>query len=91
MPSRFNFGFKPRPCMTISRAQEILREQGVIDPVPSRQTFVNKILDGTLEGIKTDSSYLIYKDSFVLWVRSFQPQSQTQANKRPKLRLAASL
>lgn len=89
MPIRFDFGFKPRPCIKVSRAQEILREQRVFDPVPSRQTIVNKIQDGTLDGISTTSGYWIYTDSFIAWVKSFQPQSEVARTARPRLRAVA--
>ena len=89
MPQKFNFGFQTHRCLRLSRVEEILRD--IIDPVPSRDTLVGLIEDGTLEGTKLSCGWVVYEYSFRQWVRSFQPQVHIQTAKRPKLRLAASL
>ncbi|HEX8686924.1 MAG TPA: hypothetical protein VF654_10485 [Pyrinomonadaceae bacterium] len=77
--------------MRLQRVEEILRAQEIFDPVPSRPTLVGLIEDGTLEGMKTSMGYMVYRRSFVAWVRGFQPQFQIQTiARRPKLRLAAN-
>ena len=90
MAKPFNFGFRTETLMRLQRVEEILRAQEIFDPVPSRPTLVGLIEDGTLEGFRTSLGYVVYKSSFIAWVRSFQPQFQVQPlQKKPKLRLAA--
>lgn len=70
---RVELGFKPRTCLKVSRVLEIIRTEKIIDPAPSRQTIVNRITDGTLEGKHTSFGYVVYLDSFKAWVLSLQP------------------
>ncbi len=73
---KFEFGFRHRPAMLLSRMEEILRQTRVIDPVPSRKTLIRYLEEGTqLEGRKNGAGYwLVYEDSFRAWVRSHQPE-----------------
>lgn len=73
MSRQYDFGFATRPCLRLSRIEEILQQTKIVDPVPSRQTLINLIEDGTLDGKKLSLGYVVYEDSFKTWVRSFQP------------------
>jgi hypothetical protein len=75
MPNRFNFGFSHEPCLRLSAIEAILRETRVIVPVPSRQTLIRRIEDGTLRGSKINGSYLVTEQSFKAYVKSFQPEA----------------
>lgn len=90
MAKHFNFGFETETCLRLQRAEEILRSQRIFEPIPSRNTLIKLIEDGTLAGMKTSVGYVIYESSFVAWVRSFQPQRNIQQASQPKLRLAAT-
>lgn len=89
---KFNFGFTPKPLMRLQRIEEILRQEEIFDPIPSRPTLIALIEQGTLEGVKTRGCWLVSRHSFVAWVKSFQPQYQHQltSNTKAKLRLASS-
>ena len=73
--AKYDFGFTPRPVLRLSRLEEILRQTKIIDPPPSRQTLINLIADGTLEGKKTSLGHVVYEDSFKEWVKSLQPDA----------------
>lgn len=72
---KYNFGFTHKPSLRLSAIETILRETGVINPIPSRQTLIRRIEDGTLEGKKTKGGYLVTEESFKRYVRSFQPEA----------------
>ena len=71
---KYDFGFTHRPCLRLSRIEEILKQTRVIDPVPSRRTLIRSIEAGTLDGKKTKAGWIVYEDSFKAWVRSHQPE-----------------
>jgi hypothetical protein len=75
MSRKYDFGFMHKPCLRLSRVEEILKQTQVIDPVPSRQTLINLIQAGKIEGRKTDLGYIVYEDSFKAWIKSFQPEA----------------
>lgn len=90
MRKTFDFGFKLEPCLRLQRVEEILREQRIFDPIPSRNTLIKLIEDGTLDGLLTSVGYVVYESSFIAWVKSFQPQNQIAHISKTKLRLAAA-
>lgn len=69
---QYDFGFDIRRSLRLARVEEILRQTGVIDPVPSRANLIELVEEGQLEGKKTDYGYIVYEDSFKQWVRGFQ-------------------
>jgi hypothetical protein len=71
----YQFGFTHEPCLRLYRIQEILRETKVLDPVPSRQTLIRRIEDGTLKGKKVRGGYLVTEASFRDYVRSHMPEA----------------
>ncbi len=87
---RFDFGFKTETSLRLQRVEEILRSQRIFEPIPSRNTLIKLIEDGTLSGMKTSVGYVVYEYSFIQWVRSFQPQRFDQQNAKPKLSIAAT-
>jgi hypothetical protein len=89
MKRKYDFGFQTSQSLRLCRVEEILCD--IIDPVPSRDTLVSLIEDGTLEGVKMSCGWVVYEHSFKAWVRSFQPQSINQQTSKPRLRLAATL
>ncbi|MBD0370308.1 MAG: hypothetical protein ICV60_05695 [Pyrinomonadaceae bacterium] len=84
MPKNFKLGFNARPCIRLSRVEEILKDTQIITPVPSRQTLINLILSGKLEGKKTDLGYIVYEDSLKDWIRSFQPEAFGEVQATPE-------
>jgi hypothetical protein len=74
MPKNFDFGFIHEPCIRLYRIEEILRETKIIDPVPSRQTLIRRIEDGTLVGKKVRGGYLVTEQSFKKYVKSLIPE-----------------
>ena len=72
---KYDFGFAPEPCLRLSHIEQILRETRIITPVPSRQTLIRRIEDGTLKGHKSRGGYMVTEESFKVYVRSFQPEA----------------
>lgn len=69
---QYDFGFDIRRSLRLVRVEEILRQTGVIDPVPSRANLIELIEDGRLDGKLTSYGYIVYEDSFKTWVAGFQ-------------------
>ena len=67
----YDFGFQVRPTLRLSRVEEILRATHIIEPLPSRRTLVNLILDGTIQGKQTRFGYVVYEDSFKQWLHDY--------------------
>lgn len=74
MPRQYDFGFATRPCLRLSRIEEILQQTKIVDPVPSRKTLIRALEQGLLDGKKMKSGWIVYEDSFKVWVRSHQPE-----------------
>ncbi len=74
MPRQYDFGFAIRPCLRLSRIEEILQQTKIVDPVPSRKTLIRALEQGLLDGKKVKSGWIVYEDSFNAWVRSHQPE-----------------
>jgi hypothetical protein len=88
--ARYDFGFTTHTCLRLSRVEEILRHNRVIDPIPSRPTLIRMIEDGTLEGVRTSVGYVVYEYSFIAWVKSLQPHCSMRSERKPKLKLASN-
>lgn len=69
---QYDFGFGIRRTLRLVRVEEILRQSGVIDPVPSRPYLIAQIEEGKLEGKLTDFGYVVYEESFKQWVADYQ-------------------
>ena len=74
MTKKYDFGCTHEPCLRLYRIEEILRETGIVDPIPSRQTLIRRIEDGTLKGRKVRGGYLVTEASFRNYVRSLMPE-----------------
>jgi hypothetical protein len=75
MAVQYDFGFPVRRKLRLSEIEEILRNAKVIQPIPTRRYFTNKLEDGTLEGVLTEFGWLVYEDSFKAWVRSLEQRA----------------
>lgn len=71
----YQFGFTHEPCLRLYRIEEILRETKVLDPIPSRQTLIRRIEDGTLKGRKVRGGYLVTEASFRAYIKSLMPEA----------------
>ena len=71
MTKHYDFGFPVRPTLRLSRVEEILRTTRIIDPLPSRQSLINLIIEGILQGKKTRLGYVVYEDSFKQWMHAY--------------------
>ncbi|MEO5858668.1 MAG: hypothetical protein ABIR33_06940 [Pyrinomonadaceae bacterium] len=62
-----------RAKMRLSEIERILRRERILIPPPSRTALLGLIEDGTLEtagDVPSRFGWLVYEDSFWLWVRS---------------------
>ena len=75
MPNHYQFGFSHEPVLRLSYIEDVLKHTRAIVPVPSRQTLINLIEDGTLVGEKKSFGYIVTEKSFKAWVRSMQPEA----------------
>lgn len=75
------YGMTIRRKLRLSEVARIIEEYGIIVPCPSRQTLINWLEDGTLEGIQTAGFWLVYEDSFRDWIKTLEaPVVQRQTN-----------
>lgn len=62
----FHFDFTPSPVLRLSEVEKLIRQYRVITPAPCRQTLINWIEEGILEGHLTFGGY------YVVTERSFK-------------------
>ncbi|MGE0133302.1 MAG: hypothetical protein AB7U82_34930 [Blastocatellales bacterium] len=74
MAVQIEFGFAPRPKLRLARVEELIQKHCIIDPPPSRQTLINWIEEGILEGKLTQLGWIVYQDSFIEWARSLEAE-----------------
>lgn len=73
---KIRFNFDTRPTLKLCIIEVTLRDEEIMNPVPSRMTLINWIEQGILEGKKSPSGqWLVYKDSFENFVRELQQPS----------------
>jgi len=73
---QFAFDFAPRTKMKVSDVIHTLRKFRVFTTPPSRETIIDLILDGTLDGRKIGDMWFVYADSFEAWVKSLDEPQQ---------------
>jgi hypothetical protein len=73
----YDFGAPIQPLLRLSRIEEILRKNHVMDPIPARSTLIALCEQGTLDGELTNFGWLVTEESFKAWVRSLRPQRIT--------------
>lgn len=61
-------GIVIRPKLRLSEVERLIEKHRIIVPCPSRQTLINWLEDGTLEGVQSSLGWLVYEDSFLAWV-----------------------
>lgn len=74
MQSRFQmeFGFAPRPVVSLRFILETIDKYELTDRKPSRPALYALIEEGILEGKKDDfGCYVVYRDSFLKWLESY--------------------
>lgn len=69
---RFHFDFATRPVLRLCVVERILCEERIINPVPSRQTLINWLEAGKLEGTKVHGAWFVYQDSLEQFVKGLQ-------------------
>ena len=73
--SKNPFNFPVKRTLRLSRIEQIVREQQIIVPCPSRRHFLRMCEDGTFETVgnaPTNFGYLVYEESFINWIQSLQ-------------------
>ncbi len=61
------------PLWKVSEVRELLRKHDILKPVPTHQTLINYVLDGTLDGFQTDKGfYLVRQTSMINWIKALQ-------------------
>ena len=65
--------FEIDPLWKVSEMRELLRKHDILKPVPTHQTLINYILEGTLDGFQSDNGfYLVRQKSMINWIKSLQ-------------------
>jgi hypothetical protein len=74
MPSlQFKFDFAPRATLRLNEIQQIMAHYRLMGlEKPSRDMLIHMCEDGTLEAVKSRVGWLVFEDSFELWVASIQ-------------------
>lgn len=78
-------GITIRPKLRLSEVERLIEQHRIVVPCPSRQTLINWLEDGTLEGVPNSLGWLVYEDSFLAWVRSLEAPVR-----QPRLTLATA-
>ena len=66
---------KPQPVRPLLRLSEVEDDLSqLMKTIPSRNSLIKLVKDGTLEGTKTRLGWLVFKDSFDAWVENFTKQ-----------------
>lgn len=72
---KIKFGFNTRPTLTLCIVEDVIQENRLMNPVPSRMTLIRWVESGILEGKKTPTGiWIVYQDSFENFVRNLQSQ-----------------
>jgi hypothetical protein len=75
MLKKYEIPFKFKPMIRLSEVEKILRQKKIIYPVPTRQTLLNYVIDGTLEGFMTKKRfYVVTVESFEKLIKDFTVQ-----------------
>lgn len=69
------FGFVPRPKLRLVEVEDRINRHRIIQPCPSRQTLINWLEEGRLEGRKSPLGWLVFEDSFKKFVRSLDEEA----------------
>lgn len=70
------FGFAPRPVVSIRFIRETIKNFELMDRVPSRPALYALIEEGILEGRKDAlGCYVVYRDSFLKWLQDVAGQT----------------
>ena len=77
MPLQYAFNFDIRPTLRLRLVEEIITKQRIINPAPCRKTLVALIEEGKIDGFKSDVGWVVYEDSFNLWVMGIQNHGHT--------------
>lgn len=73
MATQIAFGFAPRPKLRLAEIEDIITKHRIIVPCPSRQTLINWIEEGYMEGRLIGTlGWIVYEDSFIRWVKSLE-------------------
>lgn len=73
MPSaQYKFDFAIRTMLRLSEIEEILREHRIMRTPPSRNTLIEMCEEGVFEAKKTRFGWMVFEDSFDLWVQGLQ-------------------
>jgi len=72
MAIQIAFGFAPRPKLRLAKVEELIAQHRIVDPPPSRQTLINWIEEGILDGRLTQLGWIVYEDSFIAWAKSLE-------------------
>ena len=69
---QYDFGFAPRTTLKIGFVEELIKERRLIVPCPARNTLIELIDEGVIEGYLNHdlSCYVVFEDSFLAWLRS---------------------
>jgi hypothetical protein len=68
--------FEIDPLWKVSEMRELLRKHDILKPVPTHQTLINYIVEGTLDGFQSDKGfYLVRQKSMVNWIKSLQQRT----------------
>lgn len=72
--------FTPKPKLRLCQVEDYLNTTQAMGECPSRQTLINWLEEGQLEGVKLDGlGWLVYQDSFKRFLHKLDTSSLAQA------------
>lgn len=86
---QYDFGFAPRPKLSLQQIEAIIKKYRILTPCPSRQTLTEWCEEGVFfEAIRVGRGgmWFVFEDSFRVWIASMQGAATHTKN---QTRLAA--
>lgn len=68
MGLQLDFGFAPRPKLSLPEVMFLIEKHRILAQVPCRETLINWCEDGTLDAVRTPLGWQVYQDSFIAFV-----------------------
>ena len=72
---KYKLDFSPRSMLRLSMVEQIIRDNRLLVPAPSRPKLIALIEEGRMQGKRTEYGWLVFEDSFLAWIKELQNDS----------------
>ena len=74
---KYKLDFSPRSMLRLSMVEQIIRDNRLLVPAPSRPKLIALIEEGRMQGKRTEYGWLVFEDSFLAWIKELQNDTIT--------------